>query len=81
MQKFKALIKRVWANDNVRRVAHTFWQSFAAVFLVGITGIVSGMLSTHNISDGSTALLALVTSAVAAGLAALKGLYVTKKSA
>lgn len=58
------------------RVFHTFWQAFLAVFLLGITNILSAVLSTHNLSDAKSALIALVVAGVASGLAALKNLYV-----
>ena len=67
-------------NANIRaivvRAAHTFWQAFVAVFLLGIFGILSTVLSTHNLSDATSALIALVIAAVAAGLSALKNAYV-----
>lgn len=81
LQKLKGLLVRIWANDNVRRVVHTFWQTFLAVFVVGASGVASSLLSTHNLSDATTALTALVVSAVAAALAAVKALYVSRKSA
>jgi len=67
-------LKSLWNKlpDGVKRVVHTFWQSFLGVFLLGITGIVSNLLSTHSLSDARSALVALVAAAVAAALSAVK---------
>lgn len=54
--------------DSVKRIAHTFWQSFAAVLVVGL----SGLSQVHSVSDAKTAAVALLTAAVAAGLSAVK---------
>jgi hypothetical protein len=32
MDKLKSIVKSVWANDYVRRVLHTYWQSFLAAW-------------------------------------------------
>lgn len=58
------------------RAFHTFWQSFLAVFVLGITPVISDVLSTHTLSGTKSALLALVVAAAAAGLSALKNAYV-----
>lgn len=63
------------------RVFHTFWQAFVAVFILGITPVVSDVLNTHSLSGAKTALLALVVAAAAAGLSALKNLYVKPQEA
>jgi ABC-type dipeptide/oligopeptide/nickel transport system permease subunit len=70
------VLKGIWANDNVRRVVHTFWQAFIAVFLTGIMGIISGYFQTKNISVAEMALLSLTIAAFAAGLSAIKGIVV-----
>jgi len=71
---FNSLIK----NDAVMRVLHTFWQAFLAVFLIGITGILSTVLVTHSLSDSKSALIALIIASIAAGFSALKGVYKAK---
>jgi GH25 family lysozyme M1 (1,4-beta-N-acetylmuramidase) len=63
------------------RVFHTFWQSFAAVFVVSITGLTSTLLSVHTLSDAKSFGLALVAAAIAAALSAVKNLIVTPKEA
>jgi hypothetical protein len=56
------LAQRVWAMDSVRRVVHTFWQTFLAVWAV--SGFALNKVA--------------FVSAVAAGLAAAKALVVKK---
>lgn len=63
----------------VSRAFHTFWQSFSAVFLLGITGVLSQLLTTHNYSDVRSAGTALVVAALAAGFSALKTAYVVMR--
>jgi uncharacterized membrane protein len=65
MQKLKSL----WNNlpDGVRRVIHTFWVAFLAVFTLGITPIFAKIVQTHNFSDAKSAFVALVISAAIAG--------------
>lgn len=63
------------------RMFHTFWQAFIAVFLLGITPVISDVLKTGSISGSQTALLALVISALAGGLSALKNLLVKPEEA
>jgi hypothetical protein len=58
------------------RTFHTFWQSFLAVFLLGIFSVISDVLSTGSFSGAKSALLALVVASAAAGLSALKNAYV-----
>lgn len=58
------------------RMFHTFWQAFLAVFILGLLPVVSDVLNTRSISGAKAALLALVVAAAAAGLSALKNLYV-----
>lgn len=76
---FKSIIKSIRSNDAVMRVVHTAWQAFVGVFLLGITGVASSLLSTHNFSDARSALLALAGAAVAAALSAAKGALAAKK--
>ena len=67
-------LKSLWNKlpDGVKRVLHTFWQSFLGVFLLGITGVVSNLLSTHSLTDAKSALFALCAAAIAAALSAVK---------
>ena len=71
-------IKSLWTSlpDSVRRVIHAFWQSFISVFVLGILSVVSGLMSTHDVSVATAALVALVVAAVTSGLSAVKGLAV-----
>ena len=75
---FKSIIKAINSNDAVMRVVHTFWQSFLGVFLLGITTVLSSLLSTHNFSDARSALVALVVAAVAAAFSAVKAALVAR---
>lgn len=68
------LLNSITKNDSVRRVAHTFWEAFLAVFLAGAFQVISKLLSMHSFSDAKSALLALVVAALAAGFSAIKGL-------
>lgn len=63
------------------RMFHTFWQAFIAVFLLGITPVVSDVLKTGTLDGAKVALLALVVSAAAAGLSALKNILVKPEEA
>lgn len=76
MNKLQNLWNRL--PDDVKRVIHTFWQTFLAVFVLGITGILTALLRTHNISDAESAVVALVGASAAAGFSAVKGLLVTQ---
>jgi hypothetical protein len=67
MNKLKSIVKSVWANDSVRRVVHTFWQTFVATLVVSAAG-------AHDLSTAKGAVLA----AAAAGLAAVKAVLVAK---
>lgn len=66
------MLNSIVHNDIITRALHTFWQAFVAVFAAGALGVLSPLLSTHNLSDAESALAALVIAAVAAGLSALK---------
>jgi len=69
-------IKALWNSlpDIAKRAIHTFYQAFISVFLIGITGIASTLLQTHNFSDAKTALMALAVAALAAAISAVKGM-------
>lgn len=58
------------------RMFHTFWQSFVAVFALGILSVTSDVLQTGTMSGAKDALLALVVASLAAGLSALKNIVV-----
>lgn len=60
---------------------HTFWQAFIAVFILGLTPVVSDVLKTGSLSGAKSALLALVVAAVAAGLSGLKNIVVKPQEA
>lgn len=63
MQTIKGFVKSLWANDYVRRVFHTYWQSFIATWAL------------TNFDLDKVALVA----AGAAGLSAVKALVLAKK--
>lgn len=68
-------LKSLWNNlpDSVRRVIHTFWQTFAGIFVLGVTDILQELLRTGDFSNARLAVMALVSAAVAAALSAVKG--------
>lgn len=80
MKSLLATVKSLWNKlpDGVRRIIHTFWQAFLGVFVLGVTSVLSGLLSTGNFSDAKSALVALVSAAVAAAFAAVKAALVRK---
>lgn len=80
MQKVKLALHALLTNDHVRRVFHTFWVAFVAVFGAGVTGIVSALVKTHHFSDARSALIALVLSALIAGGTAVRVLIASGKA-
>ena len=62
-------------NEITSRAIHTFWQTFVVVFLGGIVNVLADFIK--GISIGRAALLALVLSAVAAGLSSIKTYLIT----
>lgn len=61
-QEVKALLVRAFK---------TFAQAFLAVFILGLTPVVSSVLQTGSFSGAKAAVLALVTASVAAGISAI----------
>lgn len=57
-------------NDTLKRALHTAWQTFLVVFLAGLTNVFSAFQT--DVGAGKSALLALVVSAAAAALSAVK---------
>lgn len=57
------------------RAFHTFWQAFLAVFVLGLTPVISDVLKTGSVSGSEAAVLALVVAALSAGFSALKNVY------
>ena len=75
INKVKSLVRKLWANVMVRRVVHTFWQAYLAVFVLGVQAVVH-YNGNFSVSVDHKALIALVIAAGAAGLAALRtGIY------
>lgn len=68
LRKLKELAKRVWANDNVRRVWHTFWQAAGGV-------LVAGLLAAHSSADVKAAVFLAATT----GFSAVKALYISRR--
>lgn len=66
--KLKTALAAFWNVPLVSRALHTFWQSFLAVFTLGITGV----LSAHSVPTIEDAAMALIVASVAAGLSAVK---------
>jgi hypothetical protein len=67
LNKLKHLALKLWSNDNVRRIFHTFWQSFVAVLLASVV----------TVHDWHT-LWAVLAAAVAAGFSAVKNALVAR---
>ncbi len=63
-------------KDLLTRAAWTFGQTFLAVFIAGLTNVLTAFQT--DLSTGKAALLALSLSALAAGLSALKTIAFTK---
>lgn len=63
------------------RAFKTFVQTFITVFVLGLTPIISSILSTHNLSGASSALLALVAAAGAAGISAVMNVKIRPQEA
>lgn len=80
LNKLKSLLRGLWANDNVRRVVHTFLQAFIAVFVVGLTNVLNAF-QNNGLAAGKAALLALVGAAIAAALSAVKNAVVARREA
>lgn len=80
MKSLLATVKSLWNKlpDSARRIVHTFWQAFLGVFVLGVTSVLSNLLSTGNFSTAKSALVALVSAAVAAAFAAVKALLVSR---
>lgn len=72
-------LKTIWNGlpEGVKRVVHTFWQTFLAVFLIGLPVIVA-VLKAHGVSEAEKALLSLVTASAAAAFAAVKSIVVSR---
>lgn len=64
-------------NTLSNKALHTFWQGFIVVFLAGVYN-VADILGKQGWSAGKSALVALISAAVMAGLSALKTVYVNK---
>lgn len=65
-------------NDVLMRAFHSFWQSFVVVFFGGLWNVLSAFQG-GGLSGGKAAVVALVLAAVAAGLSALKTMFVATK--
>jgi len=64
-------------KDLLWRAFHTAWETFAIVFAAGLLDVFNAFQS--DVHAGKAALVALVLSAAAAGLSALKTLVVQSK--
>lgn len=65
--KAKTIIKAILANDSVRRVLHTFWQTASGV-------LVAQLVVAQSSADVKLA----VAAAIAAGLSAAKAAVVVR---
>lgn len=64
-------------SDLSRRALHSFWQGALVVFLAGFYN-VADILGKQGWTAGKSALVALVSAAVMAGLSAVKTAYTSK---
>lgn len=62
----KAIATSIWKDDNVRRIVHTFWQAAAGALIAGLT-----------VAQSTSDVKLTVATAVAVGLAAVKGLVLS----
>lgn len=69
MQFVKGKLNQLLHNDQVMRVIHTFYQAAAGA-------LVAGLFAAHSTAD----VKGVLTVAVAAGLAAVKALFVSRKA-
>lgn len=69
MQFLKAKLLQLWHSELVMRVVHTFWQAAGAALVVGL-------LAAHSTAD----VKAVLFTAIATGLAAVKGLIQTRQA-
>lgn len=78
MKNLALTLKSLWLKlpDSVRRMVHTFYQAFLAVFLIGISPVMSAVLN-HNYADAKVALFALIAAAAAAAFSAVKGMIIS----
>lgn len=67
----KKIVDFIKKHDALERALQTFWQTFIAVFLVGILPVID-LIFAGDFEATKLSLIALVTSAIAAGLSALK---------
>lgn len=61
-------------KDLLKRAFHTFWQTFAVVFMAGLFDVFNAF--QKDVNAGKVALVALALAAAAAGLSALKTFFV-----
>lgn len=64
-------------KDLLTRALHTAWQTFTVVFLMGLTDVFNAF--QNDVNAGKAALVALLASAVAAALSAVKTFVVQTK--
>lgn len=67
----KKVVDFIKSHDTLERALQTFWQTFIAVFLVGILPVID-LVFAGDFEGTKLALTALVISALAAALSALK---------
>lgn len=67
MNRVKAKLNQLLHSDAVKRIAHTFWQAAGGA-------LVAGLVTVHSSADVKS----VVMVAVAAGLAAVKALVVSR---
>lgn len=73
----KKIVDFIKSHDTLERALQTFWQTFLAVFLVGILPVID-LVFAGDFEGTKLALIALVASAIASGLSALKTYIKTK---
>lgn len=76
MQALLDKLKAIWRTPTVSKAAHTFWQAFLAVFMLGVPMVVHA-LNQHQIAVAKGLLISLVTASLAAGLSAAKTAFVS----
>jgi hypothetical protein len=69
-----------FTKDDLKRAVWTFLQAFVVVFAAGLSDLLDAF-KADGLDAGTSAAVALVVAAIAAGLSALKNLVLADTSA
>jgi len=74
---FKKIKNFVVSHPILSKALHTFYQAFIAVFIVGLTPVLTSTLN-GDIETAKLAILSLLSASLASGISALKTFIVQK---